>query len=282
LLALAEEGDEVIYPDPGFPIYQSVINFVGAKPVPLPLREELGFRFDMDELRAKVNSHTKMLIINSPHNPTGGVLSGDDLKAIADLAKDSGFMILSDEVYSRIIYEGKHASIASLPGMKELTIILEGYSKTYAMTGWRLGYGVMPVELAGQISRLMTNSNSCTAAFTQWAGIEALRGPQDASEAMVEAFRERRDAVVAGLNGIPGIRCLLPKGAFYVFPNVEGVGMGGDRFADHLLNEAGVALLSGTAFGACGEGFLRISYANSMENLKRAVARISDAVGRIG
>ncbi len=282
LLALAEEGDEVIYPDPGFPIYQSVINFVGAKPVPLPLREELGFRFDMDELRAKVNSHTKMLIINSPHNPTGGVLSEDDLKTIADLAKDSGFMILSDEVYSRIIYEGKHASIASLPGMKELTIILEGFSKTYAMTGWRLGYGVMPVELAGQISRLMTNSNSCTAAFTQWAGIEALRGPQDASEEMVEAFRERRDAVVAGLNGIPGIRCFLPKGAFYVFPNVEGVGMDGDRFADHLLNEAGVALLSGTAFGACGEGFLRISYANSMENLKRAVARISDVVGRIG
>lgn len=281
IMALAEAGDEVIYPNPGFPIYESMINFVGATPVPVPLREENEFRFDVQELLDKITPKTRLIIINSPQNPTGSVLSREDLKAIADAAQKHDFMILSDEIYIRILYEGEHVSIASFPGMKERTIILDGFSKTYAMTGWRLGYGVMPAALAAHISRLQTNSNSCTATFTQYAGIEALRGPQDESLKMVAAFKERRDVIVDGLNRIPGIRCVRPKGAFYVFPNIQGTGMKSKPFADYLLDTAGVAALSGTSFGAYGEGFLRLSYANSVENLRKALERIADATARL-
>ncbi len=281
ILALAEEGDEVIYPNPGFPIYESMINFVGATPVPIPLREENEFRLDLAELRQLVTPRTKLLILNSPQNPTGSVLSRDDLAAIADLALERDFAILSDEVYSRVLYEGEHASVASFPGLKERTIILDGFSKTYAMTGWRLGYGVMPVELAEQVNKLMVNSNSCTAGFVQHAGVEALHGPQDASRQMVAAFRQRRDLVVAGLRSIPGLSCVEPKGAFYAFPNIQGTGMSSKALADYLLEEGGVATLAGTSFGACGEGFIRISYANSLDNLRRALERIADAVARV-
>ncbi len=281
IMALAEEGDEVIYPNPGFPIYESMINFVGAKPVPMPLREANGFSCDVHELASLVTERTKLIIINSPANPTGGVLSRDDLRAIAEIARERDIMVMADEIYSRILYEGEFASIASLPGMAERTIILEGFSKTYAMTGWRLGYGVMPLELAPHITRLMVNSNSCTAAFTQYAGVEALTGPQDASARMVEAFRERRDVIVEGLNRIPGIRCLKPKGAFYVFPNIEATGMGSKEMEQFLLHEAGVAALSGTSFGAYGEGFLRLSYANSVENINKALNRIDDSLAKL-
>jgi len=281
ILALAEPGTEVIYPNPGFPIYESMINFTGAKAVPVPLREEKEFRFDVQELLDKITPQTRLIIINSPHNPTGSVLTRADLQAIADAAQKYDFMILSDEIYIRILYEGEHISIASFPGMKERTIILDGFSKTYAMTGWRLGYGVMPAALATQISRLMTNSNSCTATFTQYAGVEALRGPQDESYRMVAAFKERRDVIVDGLNRIPGIKCVRPKGAFYVFPNIQGTGMKSKPFADYLLENAGVAALSGTSFGAYGEGYVRFSYANSVENLRRALERIADAVDKL-
>jgi len=281
ILALAEPGTEVIYPNPGFPIYESMINFTGAKAVPVPLREERDFRFDVQELLDKITPQTRLIIINSPHNPTGSVLTRADLQAIAEAAQKYDFMILSDEIYIRILYEGEHVSIASFPGMKERTIILDGFSKTYAMTGWRLGYGVMPSSLAAHISRLMTNSNSCTATFTQYAGIEALRGPQDESYKMVAAFKERRDVIVDGLNRIPGIKCIRPKGAFYVFPNIQGTGMKSKPFADYLLETAGVAALSGTSFGAYGEGYVRFSYANSVENIRRALERIADAVAKL-
>jgi len=278
ILALCESGDEVIYPNPGFPIYESMINFVGATPVPLPLREENNFRFDIDEFRAKVSPRTKMIILNSPHNPTGGILEREDLEAIAEVALANDIVVLSDEIYSRMVYEGEFLSIASLPGMKERTIVLDGFSKTYAMTGWRLGYGVMTEALAAQVANLMVNSNSCTAAFTQWAGIEALKGPQDEPRRMIEAFRQRRDVIVDGLNRIPGFRCLKPKGAFYVFPNIEGTGKSSQEMEDFLLNEAGVACLSGTSFGEHGEGFVRFSYANSVENIERALKRIGETM----
>jgi len=286
IMALAESGDEVIYPNPGFPIYESVINFVGAKPVPLRLAEEREFCIDLDELRRKVTKRTKLIIVNSPHNPCGSVLCKEDLQAIAELAVKHDIMVLSDEIYGRTLYEGQFESITQFPGMPERTIILDGFSKTYAMTGWRLGYGVMPEELAGQVAKLMTNSNSCTASFIQVAGIEAITGPQDESYKMVAAFRERRDIIVKGLNQIPGIHCLLPKGAFYVFPNVSEVVRRGKfantkAFADHLLQEAGVAGLSGTAFGEFGEGYLRLSYANSIPNINKAVQRIADAVAKL-
>jgi aspartate aminotransferase len=281
LLALCEAGDEVIYPNPGFPIYESMINFVGAKPVPTPLLMEKGFSFDLDEFRGLVTDRTRLIILNSPANPTGGVLSGEDLAQVAEVALANEIPVLADEIYSHILYNEAFASIATIPGMQDLTIILDGYSKTYAMTGWRMGYGVMPVELARQITKLMVNSNSCTAAFTQIAGIEALTGPQDEADAMVDAFRQRRDLIVAGLNEIPGFRCLLPKGAFYVFPNIEGTGRNSQELADYLLNEAGVALLSGTCFGVYGEGFLRLSYANSETNINKALERIKDAVVRL-
>ena len=281
ILALVEEGDEVIYPNPGFPIYESMIRFVGARPVPLRLRMENEFRVDVEELARLITPRTRMLILNSPANPTGGVLTREDLEAIAELCLKHDLVVLSDEIYSRILYEGEHISIASFPGMLERTIILDGFSKTYAMTGWRLGYGVMPEPLAEAVTRLMINSNSCTAAFTQIAGIAALTGPQDDVDRMVAAFRERREVMVEELNRLPGFRCLKPKGAFYAFPNIEGTGMSSRELASYLLEEAGVAVLSGTAFGEYGEGFLRLSFANSIENIQKALERIEKAIRRL-
>ena len=276
VLALAEEGDEIIYPNPGFPIYESMINYVGAKAVPIRLREELDFRLDVDELASLINDRTKLIILNSPQNPTGGVLTKDDIAAIARAIGDRNIMVLSDEIYSRLIFEGEHHSIMSVDGMKERTILLDGFSKTYAMTGWRMGYGVMRADLAAQISRLMTNSNSCTASFTQIAGIEALRGPQDVVDTMRTEFQKRRDVMVAGLNKIKGFSCRLPKGAFYVLPNITKTGWPSKKLADSLLDDAGVAALSGTAFGDFGEGYLRFSVANSIENIREALDRVSD------
>ncbi|MEM3581238.1 MAG: pyridoxal phosphate-dependent aminotransferase [Candidatus Bathyarchaeia archaeon] len=282
ILACVERGDEVLYPNPGFPIYESMINFVGAKPVPIPLKEENDFRLDHEYVKAKITKKTKMIILNSPENPTGGVLTKEDLKVIADcIAKRDDVIVLSDEIYSRIIYEGNHESIASLPGMKEKTIILDGFSKTYAMTGWRLGYGVMRKDLAEKITQLMINSNSCTCAFIQMAGVEALKGPQDSVGKMVAEFRKRREVIVSGLNNIKGITCKKPKGAFYVFPNIKGIGKTSKEFSDYLLNEAGVAVLPGTSFGKYGEGYLRISFANSIENIKKALDRISKTVEKL-
>ena len=276
VLALAEEGDEIIYPNPGFPIYESMINYVGAKAVPIRLREELDFRLDVDELASLINDRTKLIILNSPQNPTGGVLTKDDIAAIARAIGDRNIMVLSDEIYSRLIFEGEHHSIMSVDGMKERTILLDGFSKTYAMTGWRMGYGVMRSDMAAHISRLMTNSNSCTASFTQIAGIEALRGPQDVVDTMRTEFQKRRDVMVAGLNKIKGFSCRLPKGAFYVFPNITKTGWPSKKLADSLLDDAGVAALSGTAFGDFGEGYLRFSVANSIENIQKALNRVSD------
>ena len=278
ILALLEPGAEAIYPDPGFPIYESMISFVGATPVALPLREEKGFRFAADEFRNLVSDRTRLIILNSPQNPTGGALTRQDLEVIAEVAQERDIMVLSDEVYESILYEGEHVSIFSLPDMQSRTVLLHGFSKTYAMTGWRLGYGVMPFELAEQIARLMVNSNSCTAAFTQHAGIAALEGPQDATQKMIAAFRKRRDVIVEGLNQIPGFRCARPTGAFYVFPNVEGTGLSSEAVADYLLEEAGVAVLDGVGFGHHGDGYLRISYANSVENIRRALERIEQAI----
>ncbi|NWF86946.1 pyridoxal phosphate-dependent aminotransferase [Candidatus Bathyarchaeota archaeon] len=279
ILACVNQGEEVMYPNPGFPIYESVINFVGAKPVPLPLKEENDFRLDLEDFKKKVTKKTKMIILNSPENPTGGVLTKDYLKAIADCIEDrDDVLVLSDEIYSRIIYEGEHESIASLPGMKEKTIILDGFSKTYAMTGWRLGYGVMRKDLAQKIAQLMTNSNSCTCAFIQMAGIEALKGPQTEPEKMNAEFKKRREVIVSGLNKIKGITCKKPRGAFYVFPNITGTGMDCRKLGDYLLNEAGVAVLPGTAFGKYGEGYLRLSFANSIENIKKALDKIDNAL----
>jgi len=282
ILACVDRGEEVLYPNPGFPIYESMINFVGAKPVPIPLLEENDFRLDHEYVKEKITKKTKMIILNSPENPTGGVLTKEDLKVIADcITKRDDVIVLSDEIYSRIIYEGTHESIASLPGMKEKTIILDGFSKTYAMTGWRLGYGVMRKDIAEKITQLMVNSNSCTCAFVQMAGVEALKGPQDSVEKMVAEFRKRREVIVEGLNNIKGITCKKPKGAFYVFPNIKGVGKKSKEFSDYLLNEAGVAVLPGTSFGKYGEGYLRISFANSVENIKKAIDRIGKAVEKL-
>jgi aspartate/methionine/tyrosine aminotransferase len=274
MTALVEPGDEVIYPDPGFPIYASVIRFLGGTPVPIPLVESRGFSFDLDVLRSKLSPRTKLVILNSPCNPTGGVIPKDDIHAIAAMLRDRDLMILSDEIYSRIWYEEEPVSISGCDGMLEKTIILDGFSKTYSMTGWRLGYGVMPKWLADAVNLLTVNSNSCTASFTQRAGMAALQGPQDAVTTMVAEFRKRRDAMVAGLNQIPGFHCALPAGAFYAFPNVTGTGLSSKALADLLLNEAGVACLSGTAFGEYGDGYLRFSAANSLTNIVDAVGRI--------
>jgi len=274
ILAIAEDGDEVIYPNPGFPIYESMINYVGAKPIPIRLREELDFRLDVDELASLITDRTKLIIVNSPHNPTGGVLEKTDIDAIAGAIGDRNIMVLSDEIYSQLIFEGEEHSIMSIDGMKDRTILLDGFSKTYAMTGWRMGYGVMRVDLATHISRLMTNSNSCTASFTQVAGIEALRGPQKSVDAMRAEFKKRRDVMVAGLNKIKGFSCQLPHGAFYVFPNITQTGWPSKKLADALLEDAGVAGLSGTAFGEFGEGYLRFSVANSIENIEKALERV--------
>ena len=275
ILALCEEGDEVIYPNPGFPIYESMIQFVGARAVPAQIEEARGFSLDVDKLCDAVNERTRLIILNSPHNPTGGVLSRGDLEQIAaTVLKYPDLMVLSDEIYSRMLYGGEHISIATLPGMRERTIVLDGFSKIYAMTGWRLGYGLFPREMVPAITRLMTNSNSCTATFTQMAGVVALTGSQQPSEEMVAEFHKRRDVIVAGLNAIPGVTCATPGGAFYAFPNITGTGLSSRELADALLNEAGVAVLAGTAFGAFGEGYIRLSYANSIEQIERALAQI--------
>jgi len=274
LLALADVGDEVIYPNPGFPIYESMIDYVGAKAVPIRLREEKDFGFDVDELASLITERTRLIILNSPQNPTGGVLGKQDINDIATAIGDRNIMVLSDEIYSRLIFDGEHYSIMSVPGFQERTILLDGFSKTYAMTGWRMGYGVMRPDLATHITRLMTNSNSCTASFTQVAGIEAIRGDQSSVDHMRAEFQRRRDVFVAGLNRIKGFSCRMPKGAFYVFPNITRTGWKSKKLADALLEEAGVACLSGTAFGNFGEGYLRFSVANSLENLNRALELI--------
>ncbi len=282
MMATIDEGDEVIYPNPGFPIYESVIEFLGAKAVPLPLQEEKEFRFDLADLEARITKKTRMVIINTPQNPTGGILTREDIEGIAEMATRHNLIVFSDEIYSRITYDGfQHTSILEFPGMKERTIMLDGFSKTYAMTGWRLGYGIMPASIAAIVAKLQTNCTSCTSSFTQMAGVEALDGSQLMAEQFVEEFRRRRDVIVDGLNQIPGFRCHRPQGAFYVFPNIEGTGYSSQTMADYLLNDAGVACLSGTAFGQFGEGFIRFSYANSVENIQKALDRINNAVARL-
>ena len=274
MLALIEEGDEVIYPNPGFPIYESMINFLGGKGVPVHLREDRDFRLDVDEVVKDITDRTKLIIINSPQNPTGGVMTKEDVQDLAAAIGDRDIMVMSDEIYHRLLFEGEHYSIAAVNGFKDRTIILDGFSKTYAMTGWRMGYGVMRPDLATHIARLMTNSNSCTATFTQVAGIEALRGDQSEVEKMRQEFEQRRNVFVNGINKVKGFSCRLPKGAFYAFPNIKQTGWPSKKLADALLEEAGVAALSGTAFGAFGEGYLRFSVANSIENIETALERV--------
>lgn len=276
LMALLEPGDEVVYPNPSFPIYESMINYTGATPVPIPLVEERGFSFDLDLFRSKLSPRTKLVILNSPANPTGGVIPEEDIRAIAHMLAPLDVMVLSDEIYSRMSYSRPAVSIASMPGMLDKTIILDGFSKTYAMTGWRVGYGVMPVWMVDAVNKLMVNSNSCTASFTQRAALAAITGPQEPSERMIAEFRRRRGAFADALNTLPGFRCPTPEGAFYAFPNITGTGMKSKDLADALLTRAGVAALSGAAFGAFGEGYLRFSYANSLENLLEAVERIRE------
>jgi aspartate aminotransferase len=274
ILALAEPGDEVLYPDPGFPMYESITSFAGATPVPVPLREANGFRIDVDELAALITPRSKLLIINSPHNPCGSALTAADCAAIAELAIRHDLVVLSDEVYWALRYGSEHASVLDIDGMADRTILLDGWSKTYAMTGWRLGFGVFPPALVEPVTRLAINSVSCTSAFSQYAAIAALDGPQDGVAAMVAEFRRRRDVIVAGLNAIEGISCLEPQGAFYAFPNITGTGRTAAELADGLLREAGVAALAGTAFGRHGEGFLRFSYANSVANIEAALEAV--------
>ena len=279
MMAVLDSGDEALYPNPGFPIYESVIRYLDAKPVPLPLRQENEFRLDLDDLRKKLSPRTKLLILNSPHNPTGGMLPPEDITRIAEILDDyPQVWVLSDEIYSRTLYGGEHLSIATLGTLRERTVILDGFSKTYAMTGWRLGYGVMPEPLATHVARLATNCNSCTASFVQVAGMEALRGPQDEAERMRREFQRRRDHLVAGLGRIPGLKCLMPQGAFYVFPDFRELGLPTREIATRLLDDFGVAALSGTAFGEYGDGHIRFSYANSIQNLDKALDRIDDFV----
>ncbi len=279
--ALLDEGDEAIYPNPGYPIYESAIKISGAKPVPMPLLEENDFAFDREQFKKLITPKTKLIIINSPGNPTGGILSEEDLQFIADIAIKNDIMVLSDEIYSRILYEGEFHSIASLPGMKERTIILDGFSKTYAMTGWRLGYAVTTKEIAKQFTKLATNSFSCVTTFVQIAGIEALKGPQEDVEMMRKKYEERRNLIIRGLNEIPGFSVKMPKGAFYAFPNIKETGMSSKEISDYLLNEAGVATLPGTSFGEYGEGYIRFSYATSLENIKEGLKRVKEAVAKI-
>ncbi|CAN5253767.1 pyridoxal phosphate-dependent aminotransferase [soil metagenome] len=277
LLALLEEGDEAIYPDPGFPIYGSMIAFAGARGVPLPLREENDFAPDLDELRSLVTQRTKVLVLNSPHNPTGGILEPSAVREIAMLARARDLWVLADEIYGEIVYDGAHRSILAEDGMAERTILLDGFSKTYAMTGWRLGFGVFPWQLVEPVTRLVTNSVSCTATFVQRAGVAALAQRPPELDEMLSAFRGRRDAVVSGLNSIEGITCREPHGAFYAFPNIRGLDLGDSAaVAERILHEAGVALLAGTCFGAGGEGYLRLSYANSLANIGEAIARLGE------
>jgi aspartate/methionine/tyrosine aminotransferase len=279
VLACVEVGDEVMYPNPGFPIYESMIKFVGATPVPMPLKEENRFALDTEDTVEKISDKTKMIILNFPENPTGGVLTPENLEAIADKVKGrDDLLIVSDEMYSRMIFEGEHRSIASLPGLKENTVIIDGFSKTYAMTGWRLGYGVMRKDLAEKVAQLMINSNSCTCAFSQMAGIEALQGPQEEAEKMVEQFKRRREVIISGLNKIDGITCMKPQATFYAFPNVKAINMDSKALPDFLLNKAGVATLAGTAFGEYGQGYMRFSFANSIPNIEKALTRIDEAL----
>lgn len=278
ILSLVEAGDEVIYPNPGYPIYESLIRFAGGIPVPMPLVEENDFRVDIEDLKSKITSKTKMIIINSPGNPTGGVLTEEDISQMADLIRGKGIFVLSDEIYERIVYEGKAVSMATMPGMKDYTIILDGFSKTYAMTGWRIGYGIMHKEIAAKVERLIANSTSNTAAFTQIAGKEALEGPQDDVDMMVAEFRKRRDFIVDGLNSIDGITCKKPEGAFYAFPNITGTGLKSEELADYILEKAHVGVLDGVSFGEYGEGHLRLSYADSIENIDKALTRIDKAL----
>jgi len=276
ILALIDEGDEVIYPNPGFPIYESMVHYVGGKAVPIRLREERDFSVDVNELASLITDRTRLIILNSPQNPTGGMMTRRDIEQIAQAIGDRNIMVLSDEIYSRLVFEGEHFSIMSVPGMQERTILLDGFSKTYAMTGWRMGYGVMRPDLAAHISRLVTNSTSCTASFTQMAGVEALRGDQTSVDRMCAEFKKRRDVMVERLNKIKGFSCRVPHGAFYVFPNITKTGWKSKPLADALLEQAGVAALSGTAFGDFGEGYLRFSVANSLENLELAMERVDE------
>ena len=281
MTAMLEEGDEVIYPDPGFPIYASMIDFLGAVRRPMNLRSSNDWRFDAEEFMALLSPKTKLIILNTPHNPTGAVMTGADLQVIANAARERDILVLSDEIYERILYDGVHVSIASLRDMQERTVILDGFSKTYAMTGWRLGYGVMPVWLASAVEQLMSNSNSCVATFTQLAGVQALRGPQDDVENMVAQFRARRDVIVGGLNQIPGFRCSNPQGAFYAFPDITATGKSSTELASYLLNEAHVACLRGDGFGANGVGHLRFAYAQSTVAIEDALDRIDKAVRKL-
>jgi aspartate/methionine/tyrosine aminotransferase len=275
LLAYAQAGDEVIYPNPSFPIYESMINFVGAKAIPIPLLEAHGFSFDMERFEASLSPRTKLIILNSPGNPTGGVIPAADLQRIAAVARQRNILVLSDEIYGGMQYEGTPASIASLPGMKELTIMLDGFSKLYAMTGWRLGYAVAERSVIEHFTKLMANSASCTASFVQMAGVAALRGPQEPSQRMVAEFRRRRELIVKGMNDIRGFGCAMPQGAFYVFPNIPALRRCSAEVASRLLNEAGIACLAGTAFGSYGEGYLRFSYASSEENIRMMLKKLS-------
>lgn len=282
MLALVEPGDEVLYPDPGFPTYPAAIEIAGGIPVPLPLREERNFSLDLEAFDARLSERTRLLILNSPANPTGGVIPPGDLEHIAEAARERGLWVISDEIYGRLVYRGRQApSIAALPDMLERTVIVDGFSKTYAMTGWRLGYAIAPLALAERLELLLTHSVGCTATFTQMAGIEALTASQEQAEAMVEEYRSRRDRMVSGLNAIPGVRCPVPKGAFYAFPNVKEFGLASAELASRLLEEAGVAVLPGTDFGKGGEGYLRLCYATSLENIDRGLERLATALGRV-
>jgi len=282
ILALLDDGDEAVYPAPLFPVFQSAVGFAGARAVPVPLREELDFRFDMDEFRTRITSRTRLIILNSPHNPTGGVLTPDDVREVAELAIERDLLVLSDEVYDHMYYEEPPASILALDGMDDRSVLVTGFSKTYAMTGWRLGYAVVPDWLVEPVVRLITSSASCTPQFVQMAGVEALTGPQSDSAHMMAALRERRDVMVQGLNEIPGIRCRVPRGAFYAFPNVRSLGLTSSDLASLLLDEGGVATLPGTAFGPEGEGYLRLCFSTSEANILEALSRIRRVISRLG